>query len=154
MGKLKYYYNKRNFKLIQGDSLEVLKEACIDYSVPHDHVEFDITLESWGRQGILLLNSSLTVQRGIPNSHSMIWRPFISKLLSNMQRETGIIYVLFGTQAQTFKPYIDERFNNIIEVYHPAYYARIGKDMPHKLFVDIDKLLIDKYGETIEWYKS
>ena len=133
-------------------SLQIIKEACIDYSIPHGRIKFDETLESWGKQGILLLNSALTVEVGKPNSHSMIWRPFISKLLDNLKLYTGIVYVLFGTQAQTFKPYIDSKFNNIIEENHPAYYARINKPMPPSLFKDINKLMIDKYNESIKWY--
>lgn len=134
-------------------SLQILKEACIDYTVPHYSVEFDETLESWGKQGVLLLNSALTVVTNKPNSNAMIWRPFISKMLQNCSKmETGLVYVLFGNQAQTFEPYIDKRFNDVIKVQHPAYYARIHKPMPHEVFKEIDRLLIGRYNSSIEWY--
>lgn len=134
-------------------SLEVLKESCINYEIPHGPVEFDITLESWAKQGILMLNSALTCEVGRVNSHVMMWRPFISKLLKNLSKhETGIIYVLFGSQAKTFKPYINKDYNDIIEVEHPAYFARTGQTMPYSIFTDVNNLLKDKYGTTIKWY--
>lgn len=143
--------NKENTKL--SPSLEVIKEACIDYTMPHVYpVKFDTTLESWGKQGILLLNSSLTVETGKPGSHTMLWRPFTSSLLTNISKlNTGIIYVLFGNQAQTFEPYIG-KYNDIIKVQHPAYYARINKDMPTSVFRDINKLMVGKYNKQIKWY--
>lgn len=134
-------------------SLKVIKEGCINYEIPHNPIEFDITLESWARQGILMINSALTCEVGKVGSHVNLWRPFISSLLKNLSsKETGLIYVLFGSQAKTFKPYINKDYNDIIEVEHPAHFARVGKIMPYNVFTDINKLLKGKYGITIEWY--
>lgn len=145
--------NKENTTL--SPSLEIIKEACIDNTVEHGKIEFDNTLESWGTQGILLLNSALTVERNKAGSHTSIWRPFISSLLSNISNtETGIVYVLFGNQAQTFTPYINSKFNTIIKVPHPAYYARTKQRMPSDLFKKLDELMLDKYGQKIKWYNN
>lgn len=136
-------------------SLEVVKEACIDYTLPHNHIDFDVTLESWARQGILMLNAALTVELNTPTSHTMIWRPFMTKLLKNLSiHESGIIYALFGNLAQTFKPYINSSFNSIFEIKHPAYYARNQEAMPSKFFVDISEAVKGKYGKPIEWFKE
>ena len=133
-------------------SLEVIKEAVINYEIPRNLYTFDITLESWAKQGILLLNSSLTVEVNRAGSHTMIWRPFIAKLLENMSAiNPGIIYVLFGSQAQTFTPYINPN-NTIIKVPHPAYYARLGTKMPYGVFTNISKLCEEKFGEPIQWF--
>ena len=70
------------------------------------------------------------------------------------KNETGIIYVLFGRQAQTFKPYINKQFNNILEIEHPAYYARLNKRMPSELFATISNMCKDKYGVPIKWYQE
>lgn len=67
---------------------------------------------------------------------------------------TAIVYVLFGRQAQTFKPYINDRFNHIIEIKHPAYFARSGTKMPHQLFVDISNKVKEIYGVPIKWYEE
>ena len=134
-------------------SLEVIKECCINYEIPHGPIEFDNTLESWAEQGILMINSAFTCKVNEIGSHVMMWRKFIATLLKNLSyRETGIIYVLFGRQAQTFEPYIDSKHNHIIKVEHPAYFARANKIMPYSVFTDINKLLQGQYGETIKWY--
>lgn len=97
-------------------SLNVIKEAVIDYTIPHNYIEFDNTLESWAKQGILIINSALTCKMNEVGSHVLIWRQFIINLLKNMSKEsTGIIYVLFGKQAQSFKSYINNKYNDIIE---------------------------------------
>ena len=134
-------------------SLEIIKECCINYEIPHGSIEFDNTLESWAKQGILMVNSALTCKVNEIGSHVMLWRKFMIALLKNLSyRETGLIYVLFGKQAQTFEPYIDRKYNHIIKVEHPAYFARANKIMPYNVFIDVNKLLEGKYGETVKWY--
>ncbi len=136
-------------------SLKVIKEAAINFEIPHYCITFDQTLESWARQGILMLNSALTVEMNKRGSHVMLWRPFIAKLLKNLSEyNTAIIYVLFGRQAQTFKPYINSRFNHIIEIEHPAYFVRKGTKMSHQLFVDINNKVKEIYGVPIKWYEE
>lgn len=135
-------------------SLEVIKEACIDPTIPHGPIEFDCTLESWAKQGVLLLNSSLTCELNKPNSHSLVWRGFTTKLLKNLSKETtGMIYVLMGKYAQSFEMWIDSRYNDIIKCGHPSYYARTETPMPD-VFSQVNELLKGKYGTTIEWYKE
>lgn len=136
-------------------SLKVVKEAAINFEVTHYCVTFDNTLESWARQGILMINSALTVEMNRVGSHVMIWRPFIAKLLKNLSDyNTAVVYVLFGRQAQTFKSYINSRFNHIIEIEHPAYFARNNARMSHQLFIDISNKVKDIYGVPIEWYQE
>lgn len=135
-------------------SLKIVRDAVIDLHRPHNLITFDPTLESWAKQGVLMINSALTVEMNKVGSHTMLWRPFISKLLKNMSEvNTGIIYVLFGGTAKTFKPYIG-KFNDVLEVEHPAYFARIGRDMPSDVFYEINRLLKGRYNATIEWYKE
>ena len=136
-------------------SLKVIKEAVINFEVPKNSCIFDPTLESWAKQGVLMLNYALIVEMNKVGSHVMIWRPFIIALLKHLSEcETGIIYVLFGRQAQTFKPYINSRFNHIIEIEHPAHFARSGTKMPHQLFIDISNRVKGIYGVPIKWYEE
>ena len=136
-------------------SLKVIKEAAINFEVPHNCIIFDQTLESWARQGILMLNSSLTVEMNKVGSHTMLWRPFIAKLLKSLSEyNTAIIYVLFGRQAQSFKPYINDKLNHVIEIEHPAYFARNGTKMSHQLFIDISNKVKEIYGVPIKWYEE
>lgn len=136
-------------------SLQIVKEAAINFEIPHNCIIFDPTLESWAKQGILMINSALTVEMNKIGSHVMLWRPFIASLLKKLsENETGIIYVLFGKQAQTFKPYINKQFNTVLEENHPAYFARTGEAMPHTVFEQISKLTKGMYGMPITWYQE
>ena len=145
--------NKDTPESMLSSSLKVIRDAALDLSIPKYGYSFDATLESWAKQGILMLNSALTVEMNKIGSHSSIWRPFISSLLINLSKsETGIIYVLFGEQTATFAPYINQNFNTVIKVKHPSYYARIGKDMPSDIFKRVSDLCREKYGTSIKWF--
>lgn len=136
-------------------SLKVIKEAVIDYEVPHGPIYFDNTLEAWAKQGILMINSALTCELNKVGSHVIIWRPFIAKFLKAMsEKNTAIVYVLFGKQAQTFKPYINQRFNHIIEIEHPAYFARTNTKMPKDVFIKINKIIEGIHKIPFEWYQE
>lgn len=136
-------------------SLKVVKEAAINFEVPHYCITFDQTLESWAKQGILMINSAMTVEMNRVGSHTMLWRPFIARLLKNLSEyNTAVIYVLFGRQAQTFKPYINSKFNHIMEIEHPAYFARSNTKMPYQLFIDISNKVKEIYGIPIKWYQE
>lgn len=112
------------------------------------------TLEEWSAQGVLLLNTALTIEVGKTGSHSLLWRPFMKKFIYEYSRsESGIIYVLFGRQAQSFKPYIS-RVNDIIECEHPAYFARTNQSLPSTLFKEINQNLVGRYGIPIKWGHS
>lgn len=136
-------------------SLEIIKEAAINNEIPHPPLKFDVTLESWAKQGILMLNSALTCEMNRPGSHVMLWRPFISKLLRNLSNNSpGLVYVLFGEQAQTFEPYINKRLSSIIKVHHPAYYARTHTKMPYWVFTELNKQVKYNFGVSLKWYEE
>lgn len=128
-------------------SLKVVLKALGE--IPDD---FDFTLKHWAKQGILMINSSLTCELGKPGSHSLIWRPFISLLLHNISvSNRAIVFVLFGNQAQSFKSSIYPKGNFILEEKHPAYYARIGADMSGEVFVKTRTLLKDYWNYDLDY---
>ena len=135
-------------------SLQIIKESVINFEIPHNLITFDPTLESWAKQGILMINSALTTEVGKTGVHMMMWRPFMISFLRKMSTiNTGIIYVLFGSQAQVLEPYINAN-NYVLKIEHPAYFARVKKKMPNDIWRIINKLLYDLYGERIEWFKE
>lgn len=136
-------------------SLKVLKEAVINFENPHNCITFDNSLESWAKQGVLLLNSSLTVEINKPGSHTTLWKDFIGELLVNLSKyNSGIIYVLLGKQAQSFKKYINGRTNYIFEDNHPAYYARLGTKMSSTIFEEVNNILLKNKNLKINWYEE
>ena len=136
-------------------SLQVIKDALLDPRKPrYDSYYFDYTLESWVRQGVLMLNSALTVEVNKVGSHTMLWRKFISSFIEKVSNANNVmIFVLLGAQAKTFKPYINKNCH-IIEENHPAYYARINKPMPDTIFRKINSILKDSNNFKIKWYEE
>lgn len=127
-------------------SLRVIKEAVVNYEIPYECINFDNSLESWAKQGILMLNSSLTCQVNNPGSHFNIWKVFMQKLIFNLSRyNNSLIYLLFGNQASSLKNNI-YKYNKLIETYHPAFYARKGSKMPYNIFKDFNNAIYDLYG--------
>lgn len=136
-------------------SLDVLMESVIDYTLPHGSVIFDPSLENWEKQGVLLLNAALSCTLGRIGSHALMWRPFMRSLLTNLSNyDTGIVYVLMGAEAQSLEPYINPKYNHIIKVRHPSWYARNHTIMPSDLWHEINRLLVGHYGFGVEWYKE
>lgn len=135
-------------------SLQVVKECAINYEIPHGPIEFDNTMESWAKQGILMINSALTCEINKVGWHVNVWTPFTTKLVENISKyDNGFVFVLFGKQARDLKPYIHGS-HCIIEVEHPAYFARKNKIMPYNVFTDINKFLKNQYNEQIEFYRE
>lgn len=135
-------------------SLQVIKECAINYEIPHGPIEFDKTLESWAKQGILMINSAFTCEVNKVGWHVKVWEPFTQKLIRNISEyDSGFVFVLFGRQAQALKPFIHGS-HCIIEIEHPAYFARRREIMPYYVFTDINKFLENQYNEHIEFYKE
>lgn len=79
----------------------------------------DRTLNLWKKQGVLLLNTSLTTKINQSQSHTKIWKPFIIDLIEGISQDKNIIWVLWGRIAQSYKKYI-KNSREIIEDAHPS----------------------------------
>lgn len=133
-------------------SLNILKEAMLGVNI-NKNISFDITLQSIAKQGILFLNTALSVINNKPGSHLLLWRPFIIDFLNKLSLyDTGIIYLLLGNTAQTYEKYINKKFNIIMKEKHPSYYAITKQKMPEKVFRDIENIIFNYYNEKIKFY--
>lgn len=138
-------------------SLKVIRDTINEYAKSKGDFMpiIDNSLISWANQGVLLLNSALTVEEGKPNSHSLLWRPFIKDFLRDMSlARPDIIYVFFGKEAQSFIPYLSNFLYNpiVLKENHPSYYARTGIPMEYTIFKEIDNYIKQMNNETIQWY--
>ena len=59
-----------------------------------------------------------------------------------------------GSQAQSYELYINQKFNHIIRIRHPAWYARQKIKMPSETWQEINNILIGQNGYGIEWFKE
>lgn len=135
-------------------SLNIVKESVINLEIPHNCITFDNSLESWSKQGILLLNAALTVETNKPGSHTLLWRPFIEKLLKNLSiYQPGLIYILWGNNARALKTCINPT-NHIIEMHHPAWYVRNHNKIPSEFFISLNNLNKKEFDRKIEYFKE
>ena len=136
-------------------SLTILRDSVIDFSRPHNIINFDPSLEKWEKQGVLLLNAALSCQVGKPGSHTLLWWPFIKSFITNLSLyHTGIVYVLMGSQAQCLEPYINARCNHIIRIRHPSWFVRNKLSMPSGIWQQINDILIGQNGYGIQWFEE
>jgi uracil-DNA glycosylase len=108
-------------------------------------------LTEWAKQGVLLLNSSLTVVEKLSNSHSKIWANFMKSFLNIFSNTyPNIVYILMGKEAQKIKQYINKGI--LIETAHPSPLAR-GAFFGSKPFSKTN-FELTKLGKTgIDWTK-
>lgn len=142
------------YKKDYSPSLKVLRDSLINICPQDKHIIFDPSLESWEKQGVLLLNTALTCEAGRPESHMLLWRPFITDFLTTLAMATErIVYVLMGSSAQSLEPYINHKGNSVLKIPHPSWYARTGNKLPPSLWKRINEALMGYHRNTIEWFE-
>lgn len=146
------FANPINTKIIS-PSLSLLKERVYNdfYTDRPNEFNFDITLESWAKQGILLLNSALTVEENKPESHSRLWYPAMSALLHDISKKENLIFILLGSTAATFKNFIISKNNHIFAYKHPAYFARISHEFICDGFIKTNEILSERKQQIINF---
>lgn len=114
----------------------------------------DTDLSYWAKQGILLLNSTLTVREGEPNSHVELWKPFIEFFFKSVLAHfSGIPIVMFGKQSQSYKHLVNRRSFHLFEREHPAFSARQQRSFDHQnVFSEINKILKGNINKEIDWF--
>lgn len=92
-------------------------KADLELDLPEDGY-----LEKWASQGVLLLNTSLTVREGEPNSHSKIgWEIFTDRIIELLnEREIPLVFILWGNNAKSKEKYIRNKKHHIIKSFHPS----------------------------------
>lgn len=110
-------------------------------------------LENWAKEGVLLLNSVLTVQKDKPASHKDLgWHLFtdhIIKLLN--EKEEPIVFILWGSFARSKKIYITNKKHYIIESTHPSPFSANNGFFGSKPFSKTNNFLITTNQEPINW---
>ncbi len=79
-------------------------------------------LVHWAKQGVLLLNTVLTVRAGVPNSHKgMGWEQFTDRVIYTLnERETPMVFILWGKHAQEKAAFINSQKHCMISSPHPS----------------------------------
>lgn len=110
-------------------------------------------LKKWADQGVLLLNTSLTVRSGQANSHSKIgWQHFTDKVIALLnQREDPIVFILWGKNAQSKLNIISEPRHCIIKSVHPSPLSAHGGFFGSRPFSKANEFLVSIGKEPIDW---
>lgn len=127
---------------------EIQRSEGHNFTMP-DHGD----LTSWAKQGVLLLNTCLTVEPKKAKSHSKnnFWMGFIQRVTNSINNTTpNCIYVLWGKDAQKIKPILSSQ-NIVLESSHPSpLSARRGfEGCGH--FSQINSILAERGEEPINW---
>lgn len=79
-------------------------------------------LLKWAKEGVLLLNTTLTVRKGLANSHKDCgWQWFTDEVIKKLnERETPIVFILWGANARSKKKFINTKKHFIVESAHPS----------------------------------
>lgn len=113
----------------------------------------DGNLKNWAKQGVLLHNIVLTVEKGKPNSHSDLgWQEFTKNLLNFIvKNKKNVVFLLLGKHAYEMCKNIDFSNQKVFSLSHPSPFSAHISFLGSKVFVDINKFLKSKLIEPIDW---
>lgn len=110
-------------------------------------------LQSWAEQGVLLLNTVLTVERGQAHSHSKIgWERFTDKVIEQLNQHTeGLVFMLWGSHAQKKGRIIDKQRHHVLAGPHPSPLSAYRGFFGCKHFSQANRLLAEQGKQPINW---
>ena len=130
--------------------VNIYKELESDLGIPPSKSG---DLSCWARQGVLLLNTVLTVRRGEANSHRrMGWEQLTDRIISCVnEKKEPVVFILWGREARSKKSLITSGRHLVIESAHPsplsAYYGFFGS----RPFSRANSFLEENGVQPIDW---
>jgi uracil-DNA glycosylase len=127
----------------------IYKEIETDLNININKNTGDLT--RWANQGVLLLNTALTVRQSKPSSHSKYWIKFTDLIIKYInQNSDKLVFLLWGNHAKKYKEYLDLEKHYILEASHPSPLARTGW-FGCKHFSKTNQLLKNNNKNEINW---
>lgn len=130
--------------------VNIYKELQTDLGIPRSS---NGCLEQWAKQGVLLLNSVMTVEQGKAGSHQgRGWELFTDKVIATLnEKKQGLVFVLWGAYAQRKGQFIDGKRHCILKAAHPSPFSAYQGFMSCRHFSAINRYL-EQVGKTpIDW---
>ena len=127
----------------------IFKELYSDLGIKR--TKSDLT--DWAKEGVLLLNSIMTVVKDTPLSHkNKGWEIFTDTIISKLnEREEPVIFLLWGSFARSKKELITNPKHKIIESVHPSPLSANRGFFGSKPFSKINNYLKNMNNEEIKW---
>ena len=128
----------------------IFKELQADLKAP---VSPNRNLSHWAKQGVLLLNSTLTVREKEAGSHQRLgWENFTDKIIEKIsKKKEGIIFLLWGAFAQRKSILIDAKKHHILTAAHPSPFSAYRGFFGCKHFSKTNEILIKNNQQPINW---
>lgn len=128
----------------------IYKELNNDLNIPIASVG---TLECWAKEGVLLLNSVLTVEKDKPASHKNIgWEIFTDAIIKKInEKQTPVVFILWGNFARSKKVFITNPIHYIIESPHPSPFSANSGFFGSKPFSKTNEFLKNNNIKEIDW---
>lgn len=130
--------------------LNIYKELERDLRIP---LAGHGCLQSWADQGVLLLNTTLTVEQGLPGSHAKAgWQRFTDRIIEvvNRQRE-HVVFMLWGAHARSKAGLIDGKKHLILTSPHPSPLSAYRGFFGNGHFGRCNKFLQQSGQQPIDW---
>ena len=110
-------------------------------------------LTKWAKQGVLMLNTVLTVRKGMANSHrGMGWETFTDRVIEFLNvREKPIVFLLWGSSARAKKKLITNPKHYILETVHPSPLSAYNGFFGCKHFSKTNEILQSMGSTPIDW---
>lgn len=127
------------------------------YKELHDDIGFTIPnhgeLTAWAKQGVLLLNTVLTVREASPNSHKgMGWEQFTDRVISELDKKTTpVVFLLWGANARKKADIIKNSLHKKLITVHPSPLSAYNGFFGCKHFSKTNQILIDSGQTPIDW---
>ena len=127
----------------------IFKELKSDLGITRTKTD----LTDWAKQGVLLLNAIMTVEKDKPLSHKdKGWEIFTDNIIKYLnEREKPVIFVLWGSYARSKKELINTKKHYIIESAHPSPLSASRGFLGSKPFSKINEILVKTNQDTIRW---
>lgn len=111
------------------------------------------SLVDWTRQGVLLLNAVLTVEKDKAASHKgMGWEVFTDAVIRELnKKDTPVVFILWGSYARSKKSFITNNIHYIVESAHPSPLSAYNGFFGSKPFSKTNKFLKSKGMKEINW---
>lgn len=110
-------------------------------------------LKKWANQGVLLLNTSLSVEQNKPQSHSKIgWAVFTDKVIQQLNlHPKPLVFILWGAHARSKATFIDEKTHLVLQSAHPSPLSAHQGFWGSKHFSKTNAFLLSKGRQPIDW---
>lgn len=130
--------------------VNIFKELQADLNIP---VSTSGNLESWARQGVLLLNATLTVRANLPGSHqNQGWETFTDAVIRKLSDEReNLIFLLWGRFAQAKDYLIDASKHHLFRAAHPSPFSAYNGFFGCKHFSKANGVLKQHQQPEIDW---